>query len=63
MPDFDAGTDTGRGANWAVGRRPLSRRRGVYIIDESDGCEHPGTRREPTMMLKAKVAVSYGGGR
>jgi hypothetical protein len=28
--------DTSRGANWAVGARPLSRRCGVYIIDGSD---------------------------
>jgi hypothetical protein len=28
--------DTGRGANWAVGGRPLSRRRSVYTIDGSD---------------------------
>jgi hypothetical protein len=31
-----AGIDTGRGSNWAVGGRPFSRRRGVYIIDGSD---------------------------
>jgi len=28
--------DTGRGANWAVGGRPFSRRRGVCIVDGSD---------------------------
>ena len=28
--------DTGRGANWAVGARPVSRRRGVWIVDGSD---------------------------
>jgi hypothetical protein len=31
----DPSIDTGRAANWAVGERPLSRRRGVCIIDGS----------------------------
>jgi hypothetical protein len=34
--------DTGRGANWAVDVRPVSRRRGVYIIEGSDNRDVDG---------------------
>src|ERR1700694_2607112 len=37
--------DTGRGANWAVGGRPFSRRRGVCIIDGSDDPDVDGWRK------------------
>jgi NAD(P)-dependent dehydrogenase (short-subunit alcohol dehydrogenase family) len=51
----------GRRANWAVGGRPVSRRRGACIIDGSDD-PSAGHRKEPVMMLKDKVAVIYGAG-
>ena len=54
--------DPGRAANWAVGARPLCRRRGIYLIDGSEGWEHPEREGEPEMMLKDKVAVIYGAG-
>src|SRR5262245_7070057 len=46
--------DTGRGANWAVGKRPFFGGRGVYIVE--------GHGKEPDTMLKDKVAVIYGAG-
>jgi NAD(P)-dependent dehydrogenase (short-subunit alcohol dehydrogenase family) len=66
--------DTGAGANWAVGGRPLSRRRGVCIIDGSDdpsvgihwvaGCTTMADSAEGRgdMLLNNKVAVIYGAG-
>jgi NAD(P)-dependent dehydrogenase (short-subunit alcohol dehydrogenase family) len=51
--------DTGRDAIWAVGGRPVSRRRGVCIIDSLDPNLTGGTGQ---MMLADEVAVIYGAG-
>src|SRR5258706_22279 len=50
--------DTGRTANWAVGGRPVSRRRGVYI---SGSCQTRERRRTEMGKIVISTNVSLDG--
>src|SRR5450755_324476 len=49
--------DTGRAANWAVGGRPISRHRGVCIIDGSDD---PGVATYIGRVYDNQRQISFG---